>query len=54
VSPASDTTRCGRALLVRKSSPDENAGFPQLYIRDPDRHLIETNAERHIDPCTED
>jgi hypothetical protein len=22
------------------------AGFPQLYILDPDRHVIEINAER--------
>jgi hypothetical protein len=30
-------------------SPHATAGFPQLYILDPDRHVIEVNAER-LDP----
>jgi hypothetical protein len=29
-----------------KESPDATAGFPQLYILDPDRNVIELNAER--------
>jgi catechol 2,3-dioxygenase-like lactoylglutathione lyase family enzyme len=32
-----------------KVSPHATAGFPQLYILDPDRHVIEVNAER-LDP----
>lgn len=35
-------------LLSLKSSPRATAGFPQLYILDPDRHVIEMNAE-HLD-----
>jgi len=26
--------------------PYATAGFPQIYIRDPDRHIIELNAEK--------
>lgn len=26
--------------------PHATAGYPQIYIRDPDRHVIEINAER--------
>ena len=29
-----------------KVSPDATAGFPQIYVLDPDRHVIEINAER--------
>jgi glyoxylase I family protein len=29
-----------------KVSPQATAGFPQIYILDPDRHVIEINAER--------
>lgn len=29
-----------------KVSPKPTAGFPQLYIMDPDRHVIEINAAR--------
>jgi glyoxylase I family protein len=32
-------------LLALKASPHATAGFPQLYILDPDRHVIEINAE---------
>jgi glyoxylase I family protein len=32
--------------LKLKASPKATAGFPQLYILDPDRHVIEINAER--------
>jgi glyoxylase I family protein len=27
-------------------NPDSVAGFPQIYILDPDRNVIEINAER--------
>jgi hypothetical protein len=26
--------------------PQATAGFPQIYILDPDRHVIEINAEK--------
>lgn len=29
-----------------KESPEATAGFPQLYIMDPDRNVIELNAEK--------
>jgi catechol 2,3-dioxygenase-like lactoylglutathione lyase family enzyme len=29
-----------------KLQPHATAGFPQIYILDPDRHVIEINAER--------
>lgn len=29
-----------------KDSPDATAGFPQIYVVDPDRNVIELNAER--------
>jgi hypothetical protein len=29
-----------------KVSPKAVAGFPQIYILDPDRHVVEINAER--------
>ena len=29
-----------------KASPSPTAGFPQLYILDPDNHVIEINAEK--------
>jgi glyoxylase I family protein len=32
-------------LLALKASPHATAGFPQLYILDPDRNVIEINAE---------
>lgn len=32
--------------MVLKASPKATAGFPQLYILDPDRHVIEINAEQ--------
>jgi glyoxylase I family protein len=32
-------------LTHMKVSPRATAGFPQLYILDPDRHVIEINAE---------
>jgi glyoxylase I family protein len=32
-------------LLKLKASPRPTAGFPQLYILDPDRNVIEFNAE---------
>jgi glyoxylase I family protein len=32
--------------LKMKVSPYATAGFPQIYILDPDRHVIEINAER--------
>ena len=37
--PAGDPAR----LVVL---PDSVVGYPQLYLLDPDRHLIEINAER--------
>lgn len=33
-------------LLTMKTSPHATAGFPQIYILDPDRHVIEINAEK--------
>jgi catechol 2,3-dioxygenase-like lactoylglutathione lyase family enzyme len=36
-------------LLKLKASPHATAGFPQLYILDPDRNVIEINAEK-LDP----
>ena len=35
-------------LMKLKESPHATAGFPQLYIMDPDRNMIELNAE-HLD-----
>ncbi len=32
-------------LLKMKVSPGATAGFPQIFIMDPDRHVIEVNAE---------
>lgn len=32
--------------MTLKASPKATAGFPQLYILDPDRHVVEINAER--------
>jgi glyoxylase I family protein len=32
-----------QAMIVR---PHATAGFPQIYILDPDRHVIEINAEQ--------
>jgi glyoxylase I family protein len=29
-----------------KINPHSLTGYPQLYIIDPDRHVIEINAER--------
>jgi hypothetical protein len=31
----------GRMLLVRRHGP---AGFPQVYMLDPDGHIVELNA----------
>ena len=33
-------------LMKLKESPNATAGFPQLYIMDPDRNVIELNAEK--------
>jgi glyoxylase I family protein len=35
----------GAGSTRMKVSPHPTAGFPQLYILDPDRHVIEINAE---------
>jgi hypothetical protein len=32
-------------------SPHATAGFPQIYICDPDRHVIEINAEQLDSPA---
>jgi glyoxylase I family protein len=32
-------------LMKLKASPHATAGFPQLYVLDPDRNVIEINAE---------
>jgi glyoxylase I family protein len=32
--------------MAMKVSPHATAGFPQIYILDPDRNVIEINAER--------
>jgi glyoxylase I family protein len=33
-------------LMRMKLNPQATAGFPQIYILDPDRNVIEINAER--------
>jgi len=33
-------------LMKMRLQPRGTAGFPQIYILDPDRHVIEINAER--------
>jgi glyoxylase I family protein len=33
-------------LMTLKASPKATAGFPQLYILDPDRNIVEVNAEK--------
>jgi catechol 2,3-dioxygenase-like lactoylglutathione lyase family enzyme len=33
-------------MKVSRHAPGVRAGFPQIYILDPDRHIIEINAER--------
>jgi glyoxylase I family protein len=33
-------------LMKMRLQPHATAGFPQIYILDPDRHIIEINAER--------
>lgn len=38
-----DATDEFRKLIL---NPHATAGFPQMYILDPDRHVIEINAER--------
>jgi glyoxylase I family protein len=40
-------------LTTLKASPTATAGFPQLYILDPDRNVVEINAEK-LDPKTEE
>ena len=40
-------------LLRLKEHPHGRAGFPQLFLLDPDRHVIELNAERAADAATE-
>jgi catechol 2,3-dioxygenase-like lactoylglutathione lyase family enzyme len=39
------TAKEAQDLLALKASPHATAGFPQLYIVDPDRNVIEINAE---------
>ena len=33
-------------LMCIRVQPHATAGFPQIYILDPDRHVIEINAEK--------
>ncbi len=33
-------------LMKMRANPRATAGFPQIYIQDPDRNVIEINAER--------
>lgn len=33
-------------IMTMKESPAGTAGFPQIYLLDPDRNVIELNAER--------
>jgi catechol 2,3-dioxygenase-like lactoylglutathione lyase family enzyme len=33
-------------LMTMRLQPHATAGFPQIYILDPDRHVIEINAEK--------
>jgi glyoxylase I family protein len=40
------TERHDLDLLKLKASPHATPGFPQLYILDPDRNVIEINAEK--------
>jgi len=37
--------KVSETLAALKASPQATAGFPQLYIVDPDRNVIEINAE---------
>ena len=39
-----DTTLSDPSCMILQ--PHATAGFPQIYICDPDRHVIEINAER--------
>ena len=39
-------TDSGDDLRRTRENPHGTAGFPQIYILDPDRNLIEINAER--------
>jgi glyoxylase I family protein len=36
----------GLDLMKMRLQPRGTAGFPQIYILDPDRHVIEINAEK--------
>jgi len=36
----------GDEFRIMRLQPHATAGFPQIYILDPDRHVIEINAER--------
>jgi catechol 2,3-dioxygenase-like lactoylglutathione lyase family enzyme len=36
--------------MAMKVSPRPTAGFPQIYVLDPDRHVVEINAEKLDDP----
>jgi catechol 2,3-dioxygenase-like lactoylglutathione lyase family enzyme len=35
-----------------KASPHATAGFPQIYVLDPDRNVVEINAEKLDVPAT--
>jgi hypothetical protein len=37
--------RDGRDFHKMEVKPKPTAGYPQIYIIDPDRHVIEINAE---------
>jgi catechol 2,3-dioxygenase-like lactoylglutathione lyase family enzyme len=36
----------GNDAMTMRLQPHATAGFPQIYILDPDRHVIEINAEK--------
>src|SRR5687767_10849311 len=41
-----DGTVADDEFIALKASPEATAGFPQIYILAPDRHVIEINAEK--------
>jgi glyoxylase I family protein len=45
-SAAADVQDDFKQMKVSRNERHEGAGFPQIYILDPDRHTIEINAER--------
>jgi len=40
------TTNAGDDMMRTRENLDGAAGFPQVFVMDPDRHVIEINAQR--------